>query len=159
MFTSMFIHYGLIHLAMNMWALWQLGRALESALGPLRFASLYLLAGLGGSVAVLLFQPKALSAGASGAIFGLFAALFVILKKLGRSTSSVVPVIVINLILTFSIPGISIAAHLGGLITGALLGAGLAFAPRQGRNAVQAVTFGGVALILTMLTVGAIVLH
>jgi membrane associated rhomboid family serine protease len=151
--TSMFIHYGILHLLLNMWALWMLGRNLEAALGPVRFAALYMLSGLGGSIAAYLFSPGSISAGASGAIFGLFAALFVVLKKLRRDTSSVVPILVINLVLTFTIPNISIAGHLGGLLVGAIVAAGLAYAPRQARTAVQTATIVGVTLILAMLVV------
>ena len=74
--------------------------------------------------------PAAASAGASAAIFGLFAALFIVLRRLGRDTSSVIPVIVINVIFSF-VPGISIAAHLGGLVTGGVLAVALAYAPPQ----------------------------
>lgn len=151
--TAMFIHYGIVHLLLNMWALWMLGRNLEAALGPVRFLALYLLSGLGGSIAAYLFSPGSISAGASGAIFGLFAALFVVLKRLRRDTSSVVPVLVINLVLTFTIPNISIAGHLGGLLVGALVAAGLAYAPRQGRTPVQVATIAGVAVVLAMLVV------
>jgi membrane associated rhomboid family serine protease len=158
--TSMFIHYGPLHLLMNMWALWVLGRSLEAALGPLRFLGLYLLSGLGGSAAALLFQPLSLTAGASGAIFGLFAALFIALRRLGRDTSSVVPVIVINLVLTFALPGlISIAGHLGGLVIGAAVGAGLAYAPRRGRTAVQVTVMVAVAVLVAALTAMRMLMH
>jgi membrane associated rhomboid family serine protease len=153
LFTGMFLHYGPLHLLMNMYALWILGRSLEAALGPLRFLALYILCGLGGSVGAVLFQPDALTAGASGAIFGLFAALFLALKRLGRDTSSVLPVIIINLVLTFTIPGISIAGHLGGVIVGGVLGVGVAYAPRVGRTMVQVASFAAVTLVLAMLTV------
>lgn len=153
LFTGMFLHYGPLHLIVNMWALWVLGRGLEAALGPIRFLALYLLAGLGGSVAVLIFAPASLTAGASGAIFGLFSALFIVLRRLGRDTSVIVPAIVVNLLITFVVPGVSIAGHLGGLVTGAVLGAVLAYAPRQGRTAVQAAGFVGVGLLLVVLTV------
>lgn len=151
--TSTFIHYGILHLLLNMWALWMLGRNLEAALGPARFVALYMLSGLGGSIAGYLFSPEAISAGASGAIFGLFAALFVVLKRLRRDTSSVVPVLIINLVLTFTVPNISIAGHLGGLVVGAIVAAGLAYAPRQGRTAVQVATIAAVAVILAVLVV------
>ncbi|GIJ51513.1 rhomboid family intramembrane serine protease [Virgisporangium aliadipatigenens] len=157
--TSMFIHYGPLHLLMNMWALWVLGRVLEEQLGPWRFAMLYLLSGLGGSVAAALTQPDNLTAGASGAVFGLFAALFITLKRLGRDTSSVVPVIVINLVLTFAVPGISIAGHIGGLLVGTIVGAGLAYAPRDRRTAVQVTVFIGTALVLAMLTAMRVLLN
>lgn len=154
LFTSMFLHFGLIHLLMNMWALWVLGRTLEAALGPARYLALYLLSGLGGSVAVYLFAPGSLTAGASGAIFGMFAALFVVLRRLKRDTSSVVPILVINLVITFAVPGISIAGHLGGMVTGAILGAGLAYAPKSVRTPVQIAVLAGVALLLIVITAG-----
>src|SRR5215470_17955331 len=96
LFTYMFLHYGLIHLATNMVSLLVLGRALEAALGPLRFTVLYLVAGLGGGVACYVFTPTGGTVGASGAIFGLFAALFVVLRRLGRDTTSFIPLLVIN---------------------------------------------------------------
>jgi membrane associated rhomboid family serine protease len=153
--TSMFIHYGVLHLLLNMWALWMLGRSLEAALGPLRYVGLYLLAGLGGSVAGYVFSPDAIGAGASGAIFGLFAALFVVLKRLRRDTSSVIPVILINLVLTFTVPNISIAGHLGGLVVGGLVALGLVYAPRTARTAVQVATIAGTTLLLAAITVTA----
>jgi membrane associated rhomboid family serine protease len=153
LFTSMFLHYGLLHLLMNMWALWVLGRLLEAVLGPARFLGLYLVSGLGGSVAVYLFGDQAApTAGASGAIFGLFAALIVVLRRLRRSVAGVVPILVINLIFTFSVPGISIAGHLGGMVTGGVVAAGLAYAPRSARTAVQVAVIAGTSLVLVALT-------
>jgi membrane associated rhomboid family serine protease len=151
--TSMFLHFGLLHVGMNMWALWVLGRPLEAVLGPLRFLALYLVSGLGGSVAVYYFSAGALTAGASGAIFGLFAALVIVLRRLGRSISSVIPILVINLVITLGVPGISIAGHFGGLITGGLVAAGLAYAPRQARTAVQSAAVGTVVVLLALLTI------
>jgi membrane associated rhomboid family serine protease len=148
LFTAMFMHFGVLHLLLNMYALWILGRTLEAFLGPVRFLALYLVAGLGGSVAAYLFQPGALSAGASTAIFGLFAALFLVLRRLGLNAASVLPVIIINLVFTISVPGISIAGHLGGFVVGGLVGAGLAYAPREHRGAVQAVTIAIAVLAL-----------
>ncbi|HEU4421585.1 MAG TPA: rhomboid family intramembrane serine protease [Pilimelia sp.] len=150
--TSMFLHYGLIHLLLNMWALWVLGRNLEAVLGPLRFLGLYLLAGLGGSVAAYLFAPNSLTAGASGAIFGLFAALFVVMRRLGRDTSAIVPILVINLIFTVTAANISIAGHFGGLVVGGAVAAILAYAPRTRRTLVQAVGCGAIFLLLAVLT-------
>ncbi|MEU5788654.1 rhomboid family intramembrane serine protease [Micromonospora purpureochromogenes] len=147
--TAMFLHYGLVHLLLNMWALWVLGRDLEALLGPLRFLGLYLVAGLGGNVAAYLFsEPNAASAGASTAIFGLFAAVFVIMRRLGRDTSAIVPILVINLIFTFTVPNISIPGHIGGLLTGAAMGLVLAYAPRMRRSVFQA---AGTAVILVAL--------
>jgi membrane associated rhomboid family serine protease len=145
--TAMFLHYGLLHLLMNMWALWILGRTLEGVLGPVRFVILYFVSGLGGSVAAYLFTPASLGAGASGAIFGLFAALFVVMRRLGRDTSSVLPVLVINIAISFA-PGISLAAHLGGLVTGAVLAVALAYAPRKMRNLVVGGTVAGMILFM-----------
>lgn len=148
--TAMFLHYGVLHLLLNMWALWVLGRSLETALGPLRFAALYLVAGLGGNVAAYwLSAENTTSAGASTAIFGLFAALFVIMRRLGRDTSAVIPILVINLIFTFTVPGISIPGHLGGLVVGALLALVFAYAPRSRRTLVQFA--GGAVIVLALL--------
>jgi membrane associated rhomboid family serine protease len=140
--TAMFIHLGPLHLLMNMWALWVLGRNLEAALGPVRFAALYLLSGIGGNVAVYLFDPYPGAAGSSTAIFGLFAALFIVLRRLKRDTSSIIPILVINVIISF-IPGISFWGHLGGAVTGAIVSLALAYAPKKHRVvALTAVTAG-----------------
>jgi len=146
--TAMFIHYGPLHLLLNMWALWVLGRSLEGALGPIRFLALYVISGLGGNVAALLVSPNSLTAGASTALFGLFAALFVVMRRLRRDTSSVIPILVINLVITFLVPGISIAGHLGGLVTGGFVAAGLAYAPKEHRTAVQVAVCAGVTVAL-----------
>jgi Uncharacterized membrane protein (homolog of Drosophila rhomboid) len=152
--TAMFLHYGVLHLAMNMWVLWVLGRNLEALLGPLRFLALYLIAGVGGNVAAYLFSsPVVETAGASTAIFGLFAALFVITRRLGRDVSAVIPVLVVSLVFTFAVPGISIAGHLGGMVVGGAMSLVLAYAPRDHRTLVQ--VGGGVliGLVLVGLTV------
>jgi membrane associated rhomboid family serine protease len=151
--TAMFMHYGVIHLVMNMWALWVLGRLLEAMFGPFRFLALYLVCGLGGNVAAYVFQPDALSAGASTAIFGLFGALFVALRRLGLSTASVVPIIVLNVVFTLTFPGISIAGHFGGLVTGAVVGAGIAYAPRANRAAVQVGVLVAITVLLGLVAV------
>lgn len=153
--TAMFLHYGLIHLLMNMWALWVLGRSLEATLGPVRFLALYLVAGLGGNVAAYVFTaPNSQTAGASTAVFGLFAALFIIMRRLGRDTSSVIPILVINLVFTFAVPGISIAGHLGGLVFGAIVALVMAYAPRSRRALVQTV---GTAIVVVGLIVATLV--
>jgi membrane associated rhomboid family serine protease len=151
--TAMFIHYGLLHLLINMWALWVLGRQLEGVLGRRRFLALYLISGIGGNVAAYIFAPHGLTAGASTALFGLFAAYAIIVRRLGGSLASVLPILLINLIITFAVPGISIAGHLGGLVTGAIVGAGLAYAPRNGaRTQVQLGVIGAVLVLLLALT-------
>lgn len=147
--TAMFLHYGVIHLLLNMYALWILGRTLEASLGPARFLALYLIAGLGGNVAAYLFSaPNAATAGASTAVFGLFAALFVVGRRLGRDVSQVLPILVINLIFTLTVPGISIPGHLGGLVVGGLMAFVLAHAPRSRRTMVQ--VGGGAVLVVAL---------
>jgi membrane associated rhomboid family serine protease len=155
LFTAMFLHFGALHLIMNMYALWVLGRNLEAALGPARFLALYLVSGIGGNVAAYVFSaPNQLTAGASTALFGLLGAYVFVLRKLGLSLSGLVPAIVINLIITFTLARyISVAGHLGGLVTGAAVGAGLAYAPRSARTQVQAATVAGIVLLLGMATI------
>ncbi|MFI2275470.1 MULTISPECIES: rhomboid family intramembrane serine protease [Catenuloplanes] len=155
LFTAMFIHFGILHLLMNMWALWILGRQLETALGPLRFLALYLVAGFGGNVAALLIDAESVSAGASTAIFGLFAALFVLLRRLGRDTSSVLPILIVNLVITFVVPSISIAGHIGGLAVGGLAAAALAYAPARNRGLIQGGALGLIFVILAVLALTA----
>ena len=119
--TTAFLHYGPIHLGMNMLALWWIGRPLEAALGPLRYLLLYLVSGLAGSAGALIANPSAVTVGASGAIFGILGAAIVLERQqtyvLG---SAAVTLLVVNLAFTFAVPGISIGGHLGGLAGGAL---------------------------------------
>ena len=126
-FTGAFIHGGPIHLAFNMLILWQIGMVLEPALGRARFGMLYLVSVLGGSFGALLLNPDGLTVGASGGVFGLMGALFVAQRMGAVSTfgSSIGGLIIINLILTFAVPGISIGGHAGGLAAGTLVGAAL----------------------------------
>jgi len=152
LFTAMFMHYGIIHLLLNMWALWILGRSLEGLFGPARFLAIYLVCGLGGNVLAYVVQPDALSAGASTAIFGLFAVLFVALRRLRLSVAGVVPVILVNLVITFSVSDISWAGHIGGLVTGAIVGAGVAYAPQRNRTAVQVGVLVVAVALLGLLT-------
>jgi membrane associated rhomboid family serine protease len=119
--TSMFLHYGPIHLAFNMFALWFFGAAVEQALGRGRYLLVYVVSGLAGSAGALLFTPESATVGASGAIFGILGAALVLERQriyvLGGGAMGV---ILVNLIITFAIPGISIGGHLGGLVGGAL---------------------------------------
>jgi membrane associated rhomboid family serine protease len=148
--TAMFLHFGVIHLLLNMWALWVLGRSLEANLGRARFLALYLISGLGGNVAAYLFtEPNRFAAGASTAVFGLFAALIVIERRMGRDISQVLPILVINLVFTFTVPGISIPGHLGGLAVGGLMALVLAYAPRSRRTLVQVA--GGAVIVAALL--------
>jgi membrane associated rhomboid family serine protease len=136
--TSAFLHYGITHLLFNMWALYVVGPPLEIWLGRMRFGALYVLSALGGSVAVYLLSPiSAATAGASGAVFGLFAATFVVARKVNVDIRWVVIMIVINLVITFTVPSISWQGHVGGLVTGGLVAFAYAYAPAKNRNAVQ----------------------
>jgi membrane associated rhomboid family serine protease len=160
LFTAMFVHYGIFHLLMNMYVLWFLGRQLEAVLGRVRFLALYLLAGFGGNVLAYLVSDwqgdASPTAGASTAVFGLFAAFFVVLRRLGKDTSQVVTLLVVNLVITFVLPGISWAGHIGGLLTGALFAVALAYAPQPRRTLIQACGGAAIFVILsaaTLLTV------
>jgi membrane associated rhomboid family serine protease len=119
--SAAFLHYGPFHLFMNMLVLYLFGPPLESLLGPARFLLLYIASGLAGSAGALLMNPEVATVGASGAIYGLFGAMLV-LERQGTYVfgGSVIPLLVINLVITFAFPGISIGGHLGGLIGGAL---------------------------------------
>jgi membrane associated rhomboid family serine protease len=118
-----------------MFALASIGPQLESALGRLRFGALYGLSALGGSVTgFCLASPGQFSVGASGAIFGLFGAYYVVVRRLGGETRSVVFLLAINLVITFAVPFIDWRAHLGGLVTGALIASAFAYAPRDTRR-------------------------
>lgn len=157
--TSGFLHYGLLHLGFNMFILLQLGTLLEPALGRLRLGALYLAALLGGSLGVILLQPDGLSAGASGAVFGLMGAAVIGMRARGADPmASGLPMLLgINLLLTFALPGISIGAHLGGLAVGAAAGALLFATDRKGK-AQEALGTAGVAGMIVACAVAAILL-
>lgn len=160
--TSGFLHfgsyggYGPVHLIFNMFALYVLGRDLEPLLGWARFTAVYAVALLGGSAAVMLFSdPYTVTAGASGAIYGLFGGIAVVAYRLKLSLGPVIGLLVVNLVLSFALPGISLVAHLGGLVTGALVTAGIVYAPRERRNLVQA----GVVALMVVVVVAVIVVR
>jgi membrane associated rhomboid family serine protease len=150
--TSAFMHYGVVHLLFNMWALYVIGPPLESWLGRLRFGALYGLSALGGSVLVYLLAPiGAATAGASGAVFGLFGATFILAKRLNFDVRWLVGLIAINLILTFTVPTISWQGHIGGLVTGTLIAAVFVYAPRERRNVVQGGVCAAVLVVFAVL--------
>lgn len=122
--TAGFLHFGIIHIGFNMLLLYQLGHLLEPALGRARFAALYVAALLAGSFGAILTAPNALTGGASGAVFGLMAAAAVGLQRRGVNVFStgIGTTLLLNLVLTFSISGISIGGHLGGAAAGAVCG-------------------------------------
>lgn len=121
--TAVLVHSGIWHIGLNMLALWMIGRSLEPMLGRWRFLALYVLGGLGGSVAVALISPQTATVGASGAVFSLFGALLVIGLHLGANMTGLFVLLGINLVIGF-VPGFNIAwqAHVGGAAVGALVG-------------------------------------
>ena len=153
--TTAFLHASLMHLAFNMWALWVLGSALEPILGRWRFAALCALSALGGSTMIYwLASPTAPASwltstvGASGAVFGLFAALFIIQRRFGRDTRAIVGLLVLNLAISFIGANISWQGHLGGLVTGAIVAALYAWAPRNKRTVYGVCGTVGIAIAL-----------
>ena len=134
-----------------MWALILVGPALERLLGRLRFVALYVLSALGGSVLFYLLAPaNELGLGASGAIFGLFGAWFVVARRLKVDSRSIVFLIVLNLGISFVVAGIAWQAHVGGLIIGGLLTAAYAYAPRGQRTLVQVGATVAVVVVLVV---------
>ncbi|MEV0080074.1 rhomboid family intramembrane serine protease [Nocardia neocaledoniensis] len=127
---SGFLHYGAIHLLVNMFALYVVGRDLEQVLGRARFACVYLVSLLGGSAAVMALSDSiTATAGASGAVYGLFGAVTVTLIRLRQSPTPMLVVIGVNVLISFSLPGISLWGHLGGLAAGTLAALGILFVP------------------------------
>jgi rhomboid protease GluP len=158
--TNIFVHGGLVHIAFNMWALWNLGQLCESLYGRWTYATIYLVCGVGASLASAAWHPYTPSVGASGAIFGLAGALITALKlgefsvprsALSGTLRSLGAFVVYNLIFGAVIPGIDNAAHIGGLITGLIVGALIALiAPQQD----QAPRRVAVLLVVTLALAG-----
>ena len=158
--TSAFAHGGVTHILFNMLALWMVGaQYLERLLGGVRYAAVYLVSAIGGSVCYLLlspavpFDPRDPSSwyvgavGASGAVFGLFGALLVLNRHLGRSSAGMYATIGINAVIGFVIPNIAWQAHLGGLVTGAAVAGIIAATSARERRRWQ---WPGVALVLVV---------
>jgi rhomboid protease GluP len=165
--TSVFVHGGIIHIGLNMWCLWNLGALCEVLYGPWTYLAIYLLCGVGGSLGSVIWNPRVLSVGASGAIFGLAGALLAAFKlgefsvpraALSGTLRSVGAFVVYSLIFGAAISGVDNAAHIGGLITGLILGALIAlFAPRQEHAPRRALIF--LLLTLALAAVAAGVAH
>lgn len=132
--TAGFVHAGLIHLALNMYVLYIAGRLLEPGIGRARFLGLYFVSLLAGSFLALVLDPNSNTVGASGAIFGLMAAAVVIARGRGRDdvAQQFGLFVVLNLFLTFSVSGISVGGHIGGLIGGALAALAILAIERRG---------------------------
>lgn len=161
--TGAFLHlpptqgtFGILHIVMNMVTLWNVGRVVEAQLGRARYLALYLLSALGGSVVALLLAPTTSTVGASGALFGVSAAYYVLARRLGadpRSVNRFMAGLLLWLVLSAAIT--SWQGHLGGLLTGSAVALGFAYAPRDGRRAlIQAGACVAVLVVLVLLAVG-----
>ncbi len=163
-----------LHIVFNMYALFIVGSYLEPLLGRVRFAALYLISALGGSVMFLLLASPPTAAqvaqgdygnwytglvGASGAVFGLFGALLVLNRRLGRSSAAMYATIAINAVLGFTIPGIAWQAHLGGFLTGVACAGVVAYTgrPAPGRPARHDIHAAGLVLVTALLVVVTVV--
>jgi membrane associated rhomboid family serine protease len=163
--TVAFVHSPgqVLHILLNMYALWVFGQYLEPMLGRVRFAALYLISAFGGSVGYLMLAAPPLTVagvtnsswvtpmvGASGAIFGLFGALFVLNRHLGRSSGAMFVVLAVNAVLGFVVPGIAWQAHLGGLLTGVALAAAITTTAPQVRRRFQLPSLAAVLVLLAV---------
>jgi rhomboid protease GluP len=161
LFSSMFLHFGLIHIGFNMYALWLFGRITERDYGSLRFALIYVVGGFVASAASYAFGPvNAVGAGASGAVFAVFGAFIAYnyrrrhVAMAAANLRSAVMLIALNLFIAFAIPGIDWRAHAGGLVAGIAAGiVGDDIGPRSARVAIQAAGFAAIALVGVLLVV------
>ncbi|KPH99631.1 Peptidase S54, rhomboid domain containing protein [Actinobacteria bacterium OK006] len=155
MLTVMFLHGSYIHILFNMLSLWWIGGPLEAALGRARYLALYLVSGLAGSaLTYLVAAPNQPSLGASGAIFGLFGATAVLMRRLNYDMRPVIALLVINLIFTFGWSNIAWQAHIGGLVGGVVVGYAMVHAPRERRDLIQ---YGVCAVVLAAVVVATLV--
>ncbi|MFI6336097.1 rhomboid family intramembrane serine protease [Streptomyces sp. NPDC050535] len=153
--TAMFLHGSYIHILFNMLSLWWIGGPLEAALGRARYLALYFVSGLAGSaLTYLIADPLQPSLGASGAIFGLFGATAVLMRRLRYDMRPVIALLVINLIFTFGWSNIAWQAHIGGLVAGVVVGYAMVHAPRERRALIQ---YGVCALVLLAVVVATLV--
>jgi membrane associated rhomboid family serine protease len=156
MITAGFVHdpANVLHVLLNMYSLYIFGQVLEPMIGRARFAALYMISLFGGSVGVLwLASPDNWVVGASGAIFGLMAAYFVILRTLGQNSSQILGLIAINLVFGFLASGVSWQGHVGGLVTGGAVALILANTRRIDQQAAQRLGLVSVVVLLVLLTV------
>lgn len=130
-------YLGFLDIAFNLWALWVVGPLVERTLGSVRYLAVYLISAIGGSILIYYLVPSELAAGASGAVFGLFGAWFVLARRTQADARPILFLIVLNLAFSFAVPHIAWQDHIGGLVAGGLLTAAYAYAPRKNRTAVQ----------------------
>lgn len=161
---SAFLHAGFWHLLFNMYALWLVGSVLELAIGRVRFAAIYLVSAFAGNVAVLIAADplsrswSTATVGASGAVFGVFGALFVLMRHFGSDATSLLVVILANLALGF-IPGMNISwqSHVGGLITGAVVMAAMAAHRKQSSPGVRKLRDSALLVVVVAVLIGLVV--
>ena len=155
MLTGAFLHdwNSPIHLLFNMYTLFIFGQVIEPMLGKGRYLALYLISAFGGSVAVLVFgDPAATVVGASGAIYGLMGAYFILLRAIGQPSGSLMGLIAINLVFSFMNQGISWQAHIGGLFVGAAIAGVYAATRRAQQKSMQIFGLAGIVVVLLALT-------
>jgi rhomboid protease GluP len=161
--TCAFVHIGIFHIFMNMWCLWNLGQVAEQIYDKTTYIGAYLLCGIGGSIASAAWQPLAVTAGASGAIFGI-AGLLITTFWMGNlnipreHSSSIMRSLLgfagYNLLFGAAIPGISNSAHLGGLFTGLVLGGSMASTfsrDRQQSRGLRWAVLAGASVVMVIL--------
>ena len=147
--TAAFLHYGPFHLAINMYSLFFAGTLLEHVIGRWRFALLYFASGVAGSAGALYLSPNSITVGASGAIFGVLGGLLVLERRGNIATGGqVLGLIVLNLIFTFAVPGISVGGHVGGLIAGIAL---MAVMLQYRRSVAISLASGGAVIVVSVL--------
>jgi membrane associated rhomboid family serine protease len=156
--TAGFLHAGPLHIALNMFALFILGTLLEPAIGTPRFLGVYFVSLLAGSFGALLLDPHETTVGASGAIFGLMSAGFIIARHRGleQLASQIGFYVILNLVFTFGVPGISIGGHLGGLVGGGLAALLITFAERRARRPLP-VEVSGMLTLAAVSVAGALI--
>ena len=156
MLTSAFMHASVLHLLFNMFSLFIFGPVIEHAVGRARFAALYLLAAFGGSLAVLLLAPNQAVVGASGAIFGLLGAFFIIQRRLGGNNTQLLILIGLNVAFGFIVPNVAWQAHLGGLVVGAAVAAVYTATRHRSQKALQIASVAGIGVALVAITIAAV---
>jgi membrane associated rhomboid family serine protease len=153
--TSGFLHVDILHIATNMYVLYWVGRLLEPAIGWMRFVTIYFIGLLAGSMGVMIFSPGSPTLGASGAIFGLMGAAFAEAQRRGADAirNQLVILIVLNLVITLNLQGISVGAHVGGLVGGGLATLAFQQGDRMRSQAVGWAACAGLAVIAVVVAI------